>query len=147
MSDAIKGLIELNARWPGFFEFIRAANDYETSLTKEQVAEVNAKIYSDIKGVEIFARSMMLLTSPGGATQQEKDWLRDNGFIHKKMVAHQQRLDDLNEIIEHEWLSNTEKKAIQDEVSDILADIKKLSGDGATMMQRGFGNLQQTLEA
>ena len=80
MSDAIQGLLQLQERWPDFFELIRSLNGFETALSEERIAEISQQIDADADGMQILGDCMAILTDPDRSTPDERDWLRKNGL-------------------------------------------------------------------
>lgn len=146
MRPEIRTLEDLNERWPGFFDMIRAQNGYEVEgFSYQDLMRINEAMLNDEEGMEIFVRTIMSLQRDRAFDPEISHWFEDNGFVEKRTVDLKRKLESLKDQILTGQISDEERNKLTRELKEIQRRSKLIAEKGAKNMGRSFLGLRTLL--
>lgn len=146
MRPEIRTLEDLNERWPGFFDMIRAQNGYEVeSFSYQDLMRVNEAMLNDEEGMETFVRAMMSLQQDRALDPEISRWFEDNGFVEKRTVDLKRKLESLKDQILTGQISDEERNELTRELKEVQKRSRLIAEKGAKNMGRSFLGLRTIL--
>ncbi len=135
MTDPIAALEELNRRWPGFFDVIKASNGFEVEgVGYEQFMTLNKVMIEDQEGMEIAMRAFKVLhASPN---PEHRAWLDATGFVSREVIELTTRLEDLEAALTRDDIGEEEKSQVIREL-EVLQEQARRQGERGQVKPRG----------
>ena len=143
MHTSLKTLMDLDSRWPGFFDMIRAQNGYKVEgFTYQDLMRINEAMIKDEEGMEIFVKAMMNLQRERNLNPEISRWFEDHGFVEKRTVDLKRKLESLSDKILSGELPKEERAALARELEEVRSSAKRIAEKGARNMGKSFLGLR-----
>jgi hypothetical protein len=95
MTDPITLMESLNLRWPGLFDVWSAMNGHDVpGIGYQEIMDIQVRMVEDeafAKDVEAVAMTVASMFKSGDSAH--KNWLKENGFIDKRLMEMKKQLD------------------------------------------------------